>query len=132
MFAIRRTLFEMDPECGHLDKTETIGKSTSGASSSESEYGASTTTTTTTTSTNQLISDDDNTNAAPDKAKKRRHSTPTQDEEGNDEPEFDDLCAKRKAPNDFYDLSNLLNLSDEVLLNILKYLNSISLEQLGL
>lgn len=82
---------------------------------------------------NQSIGDDDKAIAAPDNAKKRRRlsATPFGMEEGGAEQVVDAVSAKRRVPSDHWDHSRLLSLSDEVLLDILKYLDSISLDRLG-
>lgn len=93
-----------------------------GATNSMSTDGA-------TTIANQVQSDDNAIAAAPEKAKKRRLS-PTANEV-NDGKQVEGVSAKRRAPSRDYEQSRLLHCSDEVLLHILKYLNSSSLESLG-
>lgn len=122
----------MDPES--VLSVETQGQSKclfGGASSTGVEIGVESASTDepTETQTSKQSTDDDNENYVPDKAKKRRLSESGNDLESNGE--LNELSAKRKVPNDHLD-SKLLNLSDEVLLDILKYLDSISLERLGL
>lgn len=117
----------MDPLCAAVE-TEPVA-SCNGDSTTGIEAASARTTTTMSTST---ASDNDVASSSLDKANKRRLSATGQEEDDDVET----ISAKRRAPSDDVQDASAISepfnhLSDEVVLGILEYLDSSSLEKFG-